>query len=177
MADRVESVTTLPPCKRYIATHDANGKSVYAESPPQQYAPVANAGGLARSYSVSSVPAKLSDDEDMKAYLSKDGLTSWAHPAIVTPMGANLLVVDLAPGGVSMMHRTVSIDFSICTNGEIDHELDGGQKVRLRPGVCNSLSSISEPNLLIPIRITLSNAAQCIAGVMPHKPNQLVLLQ
>ena len=147
MAERVESITTLSPCKRYIATHDANGKSVYTESPPQQYAPVPNVGGVARSYSVSSVPAKLTGDEDMKAYLSKEGLTSWTQPAIVTPMGANLLVVDLASGGVSMMHRTVSIDFSICTNGEIDHELDGGQKVRLRPGVSASCGQMSGARL------------------------------
>ena len=131
---RVESVTSLPPCKRYIATHDAEGKSVYVDSPPQQYVPVGGAGGLARSYSVAGIPSKLANDEDMKAYLSKEGVTSWTEPSIVTPGGANLLIVDLAPGGMSMMHRTVSIDFSVCVIGEIDHELDGGQKVRLRPG-------------------------------------------
>jgi len=134
MAERVEQVTSLPPCKRHIATHDADGKSVYVDSPAQRYLPIPNAGGLARSYSVSSVPAKLADDQDLKAYLGDDGITSWRQPSIVTPAGANLLVVDLAPGGVSMMHQTVSIDFSICTNGEIDHELDGGQTVRLKPG-------------------------------------------
>ncbi|KIX01727.1 uncharacterized protein Z518_09453 [Rhinocladiella mackenziei CBS 650.93] len=130
----LESVTSLPSCKRYIATHDANGKSVYADSPPQQYMPIGDDGGLARSYSVPAVPAKLENDVDVKAYLSKDGITSWTQPSIVTPGGANLLVVDLKPGAMSMMHQTVSIDFSICTIGEIDHELDGGQKVRLRPG-------------------------------------------
>jgi len=134
MADRVETVTSLPPCKRHIATHTAEGQSVYyADAPPQRYLPVA-AGGVARSFSVGSAPAKLADDEDVKAYLSPGGKTSWTQPNIVTPGGANLLVVDLAPGGVSQMHRTVSIDFSICTNGEIDHELDGGEIVRLRPG-------------------------------------------
>jgi hypothetical protein len=106
----------------------------YVDAPPQRYLPVA-VGGVARSFSVGSAPAKLADDEDVKAYLSPGGKTSWTQPNIVTPGGANLLVVDLAPGGVSQMHRTVSIDFSICTNGEIDHELDGGETVRLRPGV------------------------------------------
>ena len=32
------------------------------------------------------------------------------------------------------MHRTVSIDFSICIMGGIDHELDSGEKVCLRLG-------------------------------------------
>ncbi|OQV07132.1 Cupin domain-containing protein [Cladophialophora immunda] len=134
MAEMAQSVTTLPPVKRYIATHDANGKSVYLDTPPQQYFPVPDVGGLARSFSVSSVPAKLENDEDVKAYLGKEGPTSWTSPSIVTPAGVNLLIVDLAPGGTSVMHRTVSIDFSVCVIGEIEHELDGGEKVLLRPG-------------------------------------------
>lgn len=135
MADRVQQVVDLPPCNRHIATHDANGKSVYAQSPPQQYIPVENFGGMARSYSVASVPAKMANDEDLKAYKSNDAVTSWAQPSIVTPNGANLLVVDLAPGGVSSMHQTVSIDYSICVIGEIEHELDSGEVVLLKPGV------------------------------------------
>ncbi|KAK6366316.1 hypothetical protein, variant [Exophiala oligosperma] len=134
MADRVQQVVDLPPCNRHIATHDANGKSVYAQSPPQQYIPVENFGGMARSYSVASVPAKMANDEDLKAYKSNDAVTSWAQPSIVTPNGANLLVVDLAPGGVSSMHQTVSIDYSICVIGEIEHELDSGEVVLLKPG-------------------------------------------
>ncbi|ETI25860.1 hypothetical protein G647_02637 [Cladophialophora carrionii CBS 160.54] len=134
MSGTVESVTTLPAVKRYIATHDAHGKSVYFDSPPQQYYPVPGAGGLARSYSVATVPSKLENDEDLKAYLGKEGPASWTSPNIVTPGGANLLIVDLSPGGKSFMHQTVSIDFSVCVVGEIDHELDNGEKVRLRPG-------------------------------------------
>ncbi|KAH0831436.1 hypothetical protein AYO21_06434 [Fonsecaea monophora] len=134
MSGMLQSVTDLPPVKRHIATHDANGKSVYLDSPAQQYFPVPNVGGLARSFSVSSVPAKLENDEDVKAYLGTDGPTSWTSPNIVTPNGVNLLIVDLAPGGSSVMHRTVSIDFSVCVIGEIEHELDGGERVLLKPG-------------------------------------------
>lgn len=62
-------------------------------------------------------------------------MASFTERSIVVKPGANLVVVDLEPGGMSMMHRTVSIDFSICVIGEIDHELDSGEKVRLLPGV------------------------------------------
>lgn len=34
------------------------------------------------------------------------------------------------------MHRTVSIDYSICVIGHIRMELDGGEVVELFPGVC-----------------------------------------
>jgi hypothetical protein len=140
--ERVEApVAGLPAIKRHIATHDAAGTSIYAASPAQQYIQIPGTGGMARSWSVGSVPARLEADADMKAYLAEDGVTSWTSPAIVTPNGANILVVDLEPGGVSNMHRTVSIDFSICVIGEIVHELDGGEKVLLKPGVSRCLIS------------------------------------
>ncbi|KAI5357606.1 Putative rmlC-like cupin domain superfamily, rmlC-like jelly roll protein [Septoria linicola] len=124
------AVAGLRPCKRYIATHNGDGKSVYAEAPEQVFS-----GAMARSYSINSVPAVLEDDVDVKAYKAETGVTSYRTPGIVPPQpGANLVVVDLAPGAQSLMHRTVSIDFSICVIGEIDHELDGGEKVRLYPG-------------------------------------------
>ncbi|KAK5124569.1 hypothetical protein LTR85_001786 [Meristemomyces frigidus] len=125
----------LRPCKRYITTHNSDGKSVYEASPGQVFNVAPNFGGMARSYAVDPVPANLTDDSDIKAYKAADGVTSYKRGEIVLPQpGPNLVVVDLEPGGVSMMHRTVSIDFSICCVGEIDHELDGGEKVRLYPG-------------------------------------------
>ncbi|KXL47817.1 MAG: hypothetical protein FE78DRAFT_163586 [Acidomyces sp. 'richmondensis'] len=73
------------------------------------------------------------NDVDIRAYCQANGRTSFKKTNIVpTEPGANLLVVDLEPDGT--MHRTISIDFSICCIGEIDHELDGGEKVRLHPG-------------------------------------------
>lgn len=137
------AVKGLRSCKRYIATHDDAGKSVYAESPDQVFnsAPF---GGMARSYAIDSVPAILADEADIKAYKSEKGVASYTRPEIVTPQpGANLVVVDLKPGAVSMMHQTVSIDFSVCCVGEIDHELDGGAKVRLYPGVSEGVANHS----------------------------------
>lgn len=135
-AQKKAPVAGLRPCKRYIATHDSNGKSIYTESPDQVYN-VANEsfGGMARSYAVASMPADLTNDADLKAYKAEEGRTSYRKSDIVVTPGANLVVVDLKPGGISAMHRTVSIDFSICVMGEIEHELDGGEKVRLLPGV------------------------------------------
>lgn len=134
MAETVDSVTSLPPVRRYITQHNADGRSIHIESPPQKYFLSPGAGAYARSYSVAS-PAKLADNADTKAYLETDNPTSWNSPAIVTPGGTNLIVVDLVPGGQSLMHQTVSIDFSVVVLGEIEHELDSGEIVRLKPGV------------------------------------------
>ena len=137
MAQRMTgTATTLRPNKRYIATHDAKGRSVYVESPEQQFWGVPKFGAMARSYAISSIPAKLENDADLKAFRSDDDPASHTKRDIVVPGGgANLCVVDIAPGGSSGMHHTVSIDFSICVIGEIEHELDSGEKVKLLPGV------------------------------------------
>lgn len=49
----------LKHCKRYIAAHNQDGKSIYAESPEQVFNAVPNFGGMARSYAVTSVSADL----------------------------------------------------------------------------------------------------------------------
>ncbi|KAH8801358.1 hypothetical protein F5884DRAFT_862057 [Xylogone sp. PMI_703] len=132
--DTVESISELPPVKTHIASFDANGKSIYISSPPQQYFVYPNVAGVSRSYSVESIPAKLAKEGDAKGYLSNDGPTSWTLPHIASREGANLFVTDILPGAVSQMHRTVSLDFAICIAGELDHELDSGERVRLNPG-------------------------------------------
>lgn len=94
------AVRGLKPCKRYICAHDSSGKSVYAESPEQMFNAVPGVGGLARSYAVENVPANLTDEVDIKAYRAEDGKASYTGREIVPPenSGANLLVIDLAPG-------------------------------------------------------------------------------
>jgi hypothetical protein len=70
--------------KRYIATHDKSGKSIYAESPDQVFNGVPEVGGVARSYSVSSVPANLTNDVDVQAYRAEEGPTSYTRCALPT---------------------------------------------------------------------------------------------
>jgi hypothetical protein len=134
-----ETVTSLPPNKRYILKHDSAGTSIIHSSPPQLYHGRAGVGGMARSFSTSSVPAVLEGDADVQSYLSEEGPTSHKGTSIVSTSdsgrGSNLLVVDVAPGGQSQMHRTVSIDYSICVIGHIRMELDSGEFIDLYPGV------------------------------------------
>ncbi|KIW04202.1 uncharacterized protein PV09_04510 [Verruconis gallopava] len=140
MASWSEKICDLPPNRRHIATHNAEGKSVYVSSAPPQVYVNTGGPGLAHSYSIAAVPVKMENDADLKAYLSEGQVNSQKSTHIVvpetpeTPNGANLLVVDLPPGAVSGMHRTLSIDFSICVIGTIIHELDSGEKVVLKPG-------------------------------------------
>lgn len=91
----------------------------------------------ARSYATASVPVVMKDDVDVSAYLDSEGPTTRQGKDIVVPtkQGANLVVIDIPAGAQGHMHRTVSIDFSICVIGNVCMELDGGEVLNLRPGV------------------------------------------
>lgn len=126
----------LPPCNSHITTHTPDGKSIYAPAANRSTNDIPNNLQAARLYSISDIPAKLADEADLKAFNSADGPASFQGHGIVPLNGANLSVVDFAPGGSTVMHRTQSIDFSICVIGAIKHELDSGDIVTLLPGVC-----------------------------------------
>lgn len=145
--------TAPTPHKRYITTHDVTGKSVYVDASDEKSVRIPTPFGTAvRSYATASLPAQLADHKDVEAYKATEGIASHTAPEIVIPeerpadadtdqgqaapaSGANLIVLDFVPGSVGHWHRTVSLDFSICIEGEIEHELDGGEKVVLLPGV------------------------------------------
>lgn len=95
---------------------------------------------MARSFSIQSVPAVLESDADVRAFEDGSGKSSQKRRDIAVPNGVNLNVLDLQPGGVTDFHQTVSIDFSVCAIGSIDHELDSGEVVHLNPGVSNILA-------------------------------------
>ena len=48
--------------------------------------------------------------------------------------GSVLRIGVLGPGTRSPMHRTESLDYGICLEGECDMELDGGETVTVRAG-------------------------------------------
>lgn len=129
----------LRECHRYINTDDSNGKSHFIESPDLLYTEAVGVGALARSYAVAKVPVQLNNKEDIAAYLSEDkdkNIVSYLNSSLtIGEAGANLVVVNFVPGGVSLMHKTISIDFSICVEGNIQVEMDSGEKIELGPGV------------------------------------------
>lgn len=139
----------LPPCVRHITTHGPDGKSLYHSSTSPKFFQVLKLGRMARSYSANDLPADLSDDNDLKTFEGLTEATSHRRREIFIPNGANLNVVDIRPGGFSVMHQTSSVDFSICVLGTIDHELDSGQVVRLRPGVSNRVPTPPSADMIL----------------------------
>ncbi|KAG4292522.1 hypothetical protein FPRO06_12010 [Fusarium proliferatum] len=137
------------PVKRYITGHDlTTGRSIYVDAPELCTAAVPGFGIASRSYATLKLPAELADDRDLEAHLSHDSLTSYTRSSdFLVPSsvwnaqighielgGANVINLDIDPGAVGHMHRTVSLDISTCMMGEVYHELDSGQKVLLKAG-------------------------------------------
>lgn len=60
-----------------------------------------------------------------------EGRAVIAEDAQLTGAG---LAKDTEPGTRSPMHRTESLDYGICLEGEVDLELDGGDAVTVRAG-------------------------------------------
>ncbi|CVL11475.1 uncharacterized protein FPRN_14098 [Fusarium proliferatum] len=130
------------PVKQYITGHDlTTGRSIYVIAPELCTAAVPGFGIASRSYATLKLPAELADDRGLEAHLSHDSLTSYTRSSdfLVPPSvsnsqigpvelgGANVINLDIDPGAVGHMHRTMSLDISTCVMGEVYHELDTSQ--------------------------------------------------
>lgn len=129
---------------RHITAHDSSGKSIYISSPTLQHHPGPQ-HVAARTYAVMGFPVELDGDNDIQAYTSGSDLpeSMYNHNNVVLPGGTTCNSVEIAPGGTSPMHQTVSFDIAICTDGQMVCELDSGEKVTLYPGVCWISSSLT----------------------------------
>ncbi|POR32511.1 Cupin domain-containing protein [Tolypocladium paradoxum] len=123
--------------QRHITTLDSQGKSVFV---PDQDLLYCNRGGYAVSwtYATSEFPAMLSDNKDLNGFLTRDpeSKSSVVHTGsrIVNDGGITINTTNFAPGTETVMHRTVSLDFVAVVEGEMELELDSGEKVLLKPG-------------------------------------------
>jgi quercetin dioxygenase-like cupin family protein len=128
--------SNLPETHTYVTTHDEKtGKSVYHSSTPMQWK-AWNPSGIDIIYSVpyttQQSPAVLTNEADIKAH---SDLMSSGFGSIKTPHGSNLRMLDLPPNYTGIIHRTVSLDYGIVIEGQVEMVLDGeGEKRILKRG-------------------------------------------
>ena len=123
----------LPAINRFITTHnERTGKAVFsnnhAEQLPLEKLPSKAHFGL--GYTTSRTPVDLSKERDVKEYseyLDK-------KPGIIIPGGSVCRIVDMMPGVTSPMHRTVSLDYGVVLEGEVELVLDSGEVRLMRHG-------------------------------------------
>ncbi|KAL2825109.1 hypothetical protein BJY01DRAFT_256350 [Aspergillus pseudoustus] len=128
----------MTPARRHITTLDAQGRSVFT---PEQKILYCDRGGYAVSwtYATSEFPADLRNNADLQGYLSEDRSTpnsvlNTGSRIVHTDGGAIFNTTNFAPGTQTVMHRTVSLDFVAVVEGEMELELDSGEKVLLKAG-------------------------------------------
>nr|A0A142I722.1 RecName: Full=Phomopsin biosynthesis cluster protein C' [Diaporthe leptostromiformis]AMR44274.1 putative cupin domain protein [Diaporthe leptostromiformis] len=117
---------------RFITDHDASGLSVFNTSIPDAL-PAQVIGGRDRfhlAYATTTSPVDLTNQSDIVTYSSFLS----TPPGISLPGGSVLRIVDVRPGGESLMHRTESIDYGVVLDGEIDLVLDSGESRILKRG-------------------------------------------
>ena len=126
----------LPHPNRFITTHDASGKAVIdttLPAPAPFYALGAGDALFAQCYVTSTFPVEIADGADTSAYES-----FLASPPGLTVSGGTVLrYVDMPPGALSPMHRTVSLDYGVVLEGEVELVLDSGEtRVMRRGDIC-----------------------------------------
>lgn len=118
---------------RFITTHNDEGKAIIDAS-FEEAAPFYSLGdgdaAFAQCYVTSEFPVSFTDGADTTAY--RDFLAS--PPGLVVNGGTVLRYVDMPPGATSPMHRTVSLDYGVVLEGEIELVLDSGETRVLKRG-------------------------------------------
>lgn len=132
MADPDSSSHPLRTPNRFITDHDAQGKAVFNTSIPEPIPSTTIDVGdkFYLGYATKDAPVDFAASRDIGTY--SDFLRS--PPGIVVPGGTVLRFVDIRPGGESPMHRTVSLDYGVVVEGEIELVLDSGETRVMRRG-------------------------------------------
>lgn len=123
----------LRPLKRHITAHNDKSKAVFSNAVAAEAPTRAVMGGdmdFSLMFTTSKFPVSMNGDKDIQGY--QDYLKT--PPAIVIPGGTVCRTVDFPPGFESPMHRTVSLDYGVVLEGEIELILDSGESRLLKRG-------------------------------------------
>ncbi|KAJ9643813.1 hypothetical protein H2204_001958 [Knufia peltigerae] len=146
MTQPTTKVQGLPEFSRHITTHNSEGKAIFQTPNPDDPSTSASTpappistiptwtnfptSGFGLGYATDALQADFNQDADLEAYYKY----LHQHPGVVIQGGSVFRVVDMAPGASSPMHRTVSLDYGVVLEGEIELELDSGERRRLPRG-------------------------------------------
>jgi hypothetical protein len=122
----------LPPPRRVITTHNADGKAVISEDLSQNLPRVEIPGmHFYLGYTLNQAPGILENNKDLKEY--QDRLPH--NVGLSIPGGTLLRIVDFLPGeSEGPMHRTKTVDFGVILEGELELILENGEGTVLKRG-------------------------------------------
>ncbi|ROV99925.1 hypothetical protein VMCG_06181 [Cytospora schulzeri] len=132
-----DSNTQPPPSNlrqpsRFITDHNDQGLAVFNTTIPEPIPAQATGAGpkFYLGYTTSQTPTDFTDNGDVASYSRYLA----DPPGIVIPGGSVCRIVDMPPGSDSPMHRTVSLDYGVVLEGEIELVLDSGETRLLKRG-------------------------------------------
>lgn len=123
----------LPPVTQFITTHnETTGKSIMHSVEPAKWT---SFNGQSDRFSVpfttSQWPVDMTGEKDIRQH---EEVTKSGDLGLVNPGGTVLRFVNLGPNDGPFMHRTVSLDYGVVTEGEAELELDSGEKRVMKRG-------------------------------------------
>jgi quercetin dioxygenase-like cupin family protein len=123
----------LPKPTTYITGHDdSSGKAIIHSTRPAAWHSLNNNQvGFNVIYTTSEFPPSLTADQDIATH---DELMASGKLGLVNPHGTTCRMVDFAPGGDALMHRTQSLDYGVVLEGSIELQLDSGETRTLHRG-------------------------------------------
>ncbi|KAI2603106.1 uncharacterized protein GGS25DRAFT_526141 [Hypoxylon fragiforme] len=122
----------LRPARRYISTHNKDGKGVFiADDDGDHHRLMVQGQAVANIiYSTKGNPIDMNNEADI-AYAKNN------EPAIHVPNGSVARLIDFAPGMESPIHRAMSLDYGVVIEGKFLFSLDSGESKVMLPGDCS----------------------------------------
>ena len=121
-----ENLPPDPPIRRIVTAHDGRGKAVVFHDGPATNHKWSGGGTVSTLiWSSDQAPAEIRGTEDYGARI-----IATQPPA----NGSRFCVIDFPAGAPGRMHRTDTVDYVVCVNGEIDMEMDHGRSVHMKAG-------------------------------------------
>jgi mannose-6-phosphate isomerase-like protein (cupin superfamily) len=119
--------------RRIVTGHNADAKAVIAADEHLDGAPLAEdedrtSATFFHVWATDEMPVDLGDDAMARQRKGSAGTARGSGSGSVLRIGV------LEPGSRSPMHRTESLDYGICLEGECVMELDSGEEVTVRAG-------------------------------------------
>ncbi|KAI1179926.1 hypothetical protein F4777DRAFT_532576 [Nemania sp. FL0916] len=135
MADQQKQVPEkpYPTVHRYITTHGPDGKPTFDTGVKEEidFDRTPMGGDLFLAYTGTEYPANLAHDSDLNTY--KDHIVNKPESFMI-PGGFLSRYIDYHPGAPPLWHRTTTLDFGVVIEGQIQLELEGGEKRILKKG-------------------------------------------
>lgn len=119
-------MTQAPKFRRIVTTHDASGKpAIWFDGDATNHKFPTEKISSTLMWSTDATPTQLFGEAD-----EGDRILGSAPPS----GGTRFTMMEFQPGNTASLHKTDTVDYVICLDGEIDMFLDATQFVTLKAG-------------------------------------------